>query len=219
MLYRNPIPIKEEPFHAYVGNQLGIISVKSTFWEISTVATDILGAKASPYMAAYTVCQRPNSGPLDYKIRDAARVVLQPALKEFHKVYLLYNDKVSDEDKILLGFVLVTNTREKAKKPVSRPAADVEYGVGILRFHFRDEFTTHRGKPAKVQSMQMVYCFSRTQPVHMDEFIHSASATASPLEIYGAEDQRGETMWFRLRWVGPTSLEGPWSEFFSAIMP
>ncbi|GHV28546.1 hypothetical protein AGMMS4952_12480 [Spirochaetia bacterium] len=51
-----------------------------------------------------------------------------------------------------------------------------------------------RGKPEKVHCMEIVYCFSKTRPVHMDEFIHSASDTASPLEIKGSEDNRGETM-------------------------
>jgi hypothetical protein len=219
VLYRNPIPKKEEPFHAYVGNQLGLITDNAVKWNIVTVDVDALQNKAVPYMSAYTVCQTPNSGPMDTKIRDAARTVLQSALQDFANVHLLYNSAVSDDDKILLGFVLVTTTREKAKKPVSRPAPDVEYGVGVLKIHFHDEYTEHRGKPAKVHRMEVVYCFSQTRPEHMNEFIHSVSATASPLEITGAEDERGETMWFRLRWVGPTTLEGPWSEIFSAIMP
>ncbi|GHV14330.1 hypothetical protein FACS189491_10510 [Spirochaetia bacterium] len=219
MLYRNHISKREEPFHAYVVNQIGVITPNIAKWNIPADAWTAFTNKADPYLSAYTVCQNPNSGPMDTKIRDAARAVLQPALQDLANVHLLYNSAVSDDEKITLGFVLVNTAKEKASKPGTRPTPDVEYGVGMLRIHFRDEYSKHHGKPPKINHLEANYCFSRTRPVQTAEFNQSASISASPLEIRGAENERGETMWFRLRWVGPTTLKGPWSETFSAIMP
>jgi hypothetical protein len=219
VLFRNPIPRKEAPFHAYTVNIKSLVEANDADWDITAAAATAFNADAAPYLSAFDVCLLPNSGPDDTKVRDAARIVFQPLLQNFVNVWLLFNDKVSDEDKIRLGFVPVTHTRVAAKTPTTRPASDVEYGVGVLKIHFHDEYSEHRGKPPKVGWMEAIYCFSKLRPTSIAQFIHSKNATSTPLEIFGEEDERGETMWFRLRWVGPTTLVGPWSEIFSAIMP
>jgi hypothetical protein len=111
--------------------------------------------------------------------------------------------------------------------PASKPAADIQYVVRMLAFHFRDEGSEQRGKPAGVRGMELAWDFSRWHwkefrrkpPQDVRDLRRRTVTPESPLELTFDEAQRGRRLYFCMRWEGDTGLKGPWSDIFSASIP
>jgi hypothetical protein len=89
----------------------------------------------------------------------------------------------------------------------------------VLRFRFRRIGKKRWGKPAGVHGMELVWLISDRPPKELEELIHSAFATKSPLELTFKESERGKRLYFAVRWETGTVLKGEFSEIFSAIIP
>jgi hypothetical protein len=63
-----------------------------------------------------------------------------------------------------------------------------------------------------VHGLELCYLIADTQPAEIDELVHSAFATKSPLEITFKESDRGKKLFFAVRWETGTVKKGPWSE-------
>ncbi|MHC6204523.1 hypothetical protein ACYULU_15190, partial [Breznakiellaceae bacterium SP9] len=56
-------------------------------------------------------------------------------------------------------------------------------------------------------------------PEKIEDLLHSAFSTGTPLDLVFDEDKRGKRIYFAVRWESGTNKKGPWSEVFSAIVP
>ncbi|MDR1283137.1 MAG: hypothetical protein LBK99_20295 [Opitutaceae bacterium] len=56
-------------------------------------------------------------------------------------------------------------------------------------------------------------------PLTFSQLTHSVFSTHSPFRIEFAEELRGKTVYFCLRWENTRGQKGPWSEIVSAIIP
>jgi hypothetical protein len=49
--------------------------------------------------------------------------------------------------------------------------------------------------------------------------VNSDFDTATPLTLTFGESQRGQRLYFCLRWESTTNLKGPFGEIYSAVIP
>ncbi|MDR1864959.1 MAG: hypothetical protein LBR08_05235 [Bacteroidales bacterium] len=70
-----------------------------------------------------------------------------------------------------------------------------------------------------VRGAEIRWLISATPPVNWDDLRHSEFDTRSPFTMSFSGDQRGQTVYFALRWENNTGEKGPWCEIQSAIIP
>jgi hypothetical protein len=67
--------------------------------------------------------------------------------------------------------------------------------------------------------MELVWVIADTPPTEIEQLIHSAFATRSPLELTFKESERGKRVYYAVRWETGTVKKGKFSEIYSAIIP
>jgi hypothetical protein len=110
--------------------------------------------------------------------------------------------------------------RTPNQKPTTFPDAFVKSDViRELTVDFRDHESLSRGKPHGIHGVEIRWAILDHQPQDVNELIHSEFDTHSPFTLEFKENERGQTVWFCLRWENTRGEKGPWSEFISAIIP
>jgi hypothetical protein len=69
-----------------------------------------------------------------------------------------------------------------------------------------------------VHGIEIAWVLSDTAPTEIEELIHSAFATKSPLELTFKESERGKKVFFAVRWETGTAKKGKWSAIYSAVI-
>ncbi|MDR1211215.1 MAG: hypothetical protein LBK40_03175, partial [Spirochaetaceae bacterium] len=89
----------------------------------------------------------------------------------------------------------------------------------VLRFRFRRANMKRWGKPKGVHGMELVWVISDTPPKEVEELVHSAFATKSPLELTFKESERGKRLYYAVRWETNAMKKGKFSAIYSVIIP
>ncbi|MDR1212149.1 MAG: hypothetical protein LBK40_07960, partial [Spirochaetaceae bacterium] len=89
----------------------------------------------------------------------------------------------------------------------------------VLRFRFRRATMKRWGKPKGVHGMELVWLISDTPPKEVEELVHSAFATKSPLELTFKESERGKRLYYAVRWETNAMKKGKFSAIYSVIIP
>jgi hypothetical protein len=181
----------------------------------------VLTAIADMYAAWYTAYSN-FLGPhtkVDTEAKNDAKKAAKKAARLFVNQYLRFLP-VTDEDRTAMNIP----NHDTHPSPVPRPGdiPEVEAQTPkprILRFLFRRRGMKRWGKPADVHGMELVWVISDTPPTKLEQLVHSAFATKSPLELSFDEDQRGKRLYYAVRWETGTVKKGDFSEIFSAIIP
>jgi hypothetical protein len=61
--------------------------------------------------------------------------------------------------------------------------------------------------------------FEHPQEVHISDLTHSSFDTHTPLTLEFADEDRGKTLYFALRWENTRGEKGPFGPVMSAIIP
>jgi hypothetical protein len=101
------------------------------------------------------------------------------------------------------------------------PDSDVDTSViGRLGINFFKKGHGHRrAKPAGQHGAEIRWMISDTPPVDWDDLLHSDINTHTPFILDFEYSQRGQTVYFALRWENTAGKKGPWSEIRSAMIP
>jgi hypothetical protein len=127
---------------------------------------------------------------------------------------------MKDEDKLVYGIRPVDRTATPTGEPESYPEAEPD--TSIIRqvtIHFWDSSTKKRGKPHGVHGAEIRWIILEHAPVSVEELTNSDFDTASPFTLKFDENQRGQRVYFCLRWETNTNVKGPYGEIYSAIIP
>jgi hypothetical protein len=89
----------------------------------------------------------------------------------------------------------------------------------VLDFRFRRANSKRWGKPGDVHGMELVWLISDTPPEQVEDLVHSAFATKSPLKLTFKESERGKRLYYAVRWETGTAKKGDFSEIFSVFVP
>jgi hypothetical protein len=159
--------------------------------------------------------------PLNVLAKNVAKKVLDKHVRRVVKAFLINNPLLTDEDLKLLGLPIHKTTRTPA--PVAETAPDFDIDSSIIRrliIHFFEKDGDHkRGKPAGQHGAEIAWVISDTPPALVKELIHSSFDTRTPFTLEFEENERGQAVYFCLRWENTRGLKGPWSSIQKAIIP
>jgi len=129
------------------------------------------------------------------------------------------NPRVSDEDRRGMGITIPSTTRKVILPTTTYPVATVDSStIRLLKIIFRDSESSSKAKPHGVHGAEIRWSLLDTPPVTVNELIMSGFDTRSPYMLEFSESQRGQVVWFCLRWENTRGEKGPWSEIVSAII-
>jgi hypothetical protein len=153
--------------------------------------------------------------------KNTARKELTAFLRPKAKMYLLYSEHVTDDDRQDLGLTVPSTTREQAH--IERPAPDSKERVVNPREVDIDFFPKGQkkgaGKPEDQHEAEILYCVGSKMATSLDELIHRASSTSSPITLVFKEEERGKICSYIIRWVNVVGQPGGWSEIRYFYIP
>lgn len=212
------IPRGENAFHEWQKNFAAYAEAHKSEMKIPQEAVDALKQKSTAYGTAFDRAEDPNRGRMDIAARNDARDALEKEIRAFAKGFL-YNPAVKDEDRRAMG---ITDPKEKTPSPVPSTYPEFEIDSSMIRrltIHFRDNGSKSKAKPHRVHGAEIRWALSETPITNPSELAHSNFDTASPFTFEFTGGERGQTVYFCLRWENMRGEEGPWGEIGSAVIP
>jgi hypothetical protein len=178
--------------------------------------------KYLPFLTAYNKWKDPATRT------SLFTVTLEEAEEEFKKVYrtlytgLLKNSPlVSNED--LAAMSLPTRDGGGGghnPPPTTHVGSSVRLtGPGELEIDYFDQETHKKGKPKGVHGVEIGWVISEVPPEDWGDLTRSSFDTRSPFRMTFERHQRGQTLYFALRWENTVGEKGPWSDIQNAIIP
>ncbi|MDR2480844.1 MAG: hypothetical protein LBD07_00935 [Spirochaetaceae bacterium] len=181
-------------------------------------AADAL-AKVSAFLTARAAYEDVDS-TANRMAKDETKDAAKSAMREFANSSIRYNKQMTDEDKLVYGIRPHDHTATPAGEPASFPEAEPD--TSIIRqvtINFWDSATKKRGKPHGVHGAEIRWALLDHTPESVEKLTNSDFDTASPLTLKFDESQRGQRVYFCLRWETNTNLKGPFGEIYSAVIP
>jgi hypothetical protein len=181
-----------------------------------------LQAKVTEFRTAQEKAEAPNAGKADRLDREEKAVAVSKETRKFVNQYLRYNPAVTDDDRVKLGLHVPDPEPTPAPVAVTWPVVTRIDSGTILRLTLKykdSESAVSRAKPDHTTGAEIRHAILDAPPTSTDDLIHSDFSTRSSYTFIFDENQRGKTVWFRLRWENTRGQKGPWSELYSAIIP
>jgi hypothetical protein len=207
------IPTGDEAFLDWAQNFLTYTASHAAAWGIAENKVAALQALKDTYAEKLAAAKAPNRGKADVLAKNEARHELEAALRPFVKSHITYNEDITDEDRVKMGTPVHKNKPSPVPPPSTHPDFDIDTGeLRQLTIHFRDEGSTHRGKPTGVHGAEICWDFLNAPPEKIEELKRSEFDTASPHTLHFEEGERGKRVYICLRWENNKGQKGPWGE-------
>jgi hypothetical protein len=165
-------------------------------------------------------------------LKDEAKGVLKPAMRVFARGSIRFNDKMSPEDKLVMGI----RPRDPNNTPKGEPRDLVDLMLSTIPTDhrviagFRVEGSKRRGK-GPYHAVEVCFCvrgLGEPAPLGPDvdaEAWHSVAVTASPWEKSFLPSDAGKRLYITMRWENLSTGrsgeagKGPWCGIVSIIIP
>jgi hypothetical protein len=190
----------------------------AAFGWIQTEVTATLAA-INGFLTARTTYEDDNSSR-NRLAKDEAKEAAKSAMRDFANTSIRYNKRMKEEDKRYYGL----HTPDPIPTPIPAPATypEAEADTSVIRqvtINFWDSETKKRGKPHGVHGAEIRWAILDHAPASVKELVNSDFDTATPFTLKFDETQRGQRLYFCLRWETTTNLKGPDGEIYSAVIP
>ncbi|MDR3352970.1 MAG: hypothetical protein LBO00_08250 [Zoogloeaceae bacterium] len=216
----NYIPRPDIDFQDWAHNFYNYALANYASWQISESPQASIATPLANFTTAFAAYQSPNHGKDDVLAKQATREALEHACRQYYSAWISNNPHVSDVDRNELRVTIKSGARTPSTSPTTRPIAEkIETALRQITIHFHDEGSTHKAKPKDAHECEISWGLLAEPPVDEAHFPHSNVDTRTPFTLTFHENQRGQKLYFCLRWIGPTGLPGPWSEIYNAIVP
>jgi hypothetical protein len=213
-------PTVEGEFVEWSGNLIAVSKENAAEWGLPADQLAELEAEHGVYKALYEKCRTASYTKLDMQAKIEKRKALVKREEVFVRNNLQNNDRMTDNGRAKLRIPIHDTTPTPRPAPDTIPEVEAQMPAPrTLRFRFRAEHAKRWGKPPHVHGLELLWVIADKAPARIEELLHSAFATRSPLEMTFDEDQRGKRLWFAVRWENGAAQKGKWSGIFSAIIP
>jgi hypothetical protein len=214
------IPRGYGPFLEFAKNLYAYALANFNRWSIPSPQAD-LEALLTGYEAKFEAAQNPNRGKVDTLNKKKSRAALEKAVRAYCKAYLLYNPKVTDEDRERMGLPVYTGSRSPVNVPGSVPVLTVRLNnPRELPLYYHDSVSGKRGKPPHVHGIEIRWVILDHFPADIIELTQSAFDTASPCVLKFAEHERGLRVYMCGRWeIEREGEKGSFGEIIEAVIP
>ncbi|MDR1602988.1 MAG: hypothetical protein LBS42_11255 [Tannerella sp.] len=188
---------------------------------IPTSKFETLQKEIGDFQSAQTKAEHPNAGKADRLEREELAKAVSKALRYFVNVNLRYNENVTDQDRVNMGLTVPDTTPTTPPAPSTQPVVTETDSSIIMRItlHYKDSKSASKAKPYGIHGVEIRWAILDGPPVTTADLMNSEFSTRSFHTFVFEENQRGKTVWFRLRWENTRGEKGPWSELYSAIIP
>jgi hypothetical protein len=205
----------------WLTNFLSYLLANYSRFGISSSKITPLQTKANEFQASQTKAEHPNAGKADRLNRKEKAEAVSKAVRSFVNANLRFNEAVTDEDRVNMGLTVPDTIPTPSRDPNTIPVVIKTDSSVIMRIklQYKDSGSEARGLPDDVHGAEIRSAILEEPPKSTDELIHSDFSTRSSYTFVFDEQQRGKTVWFRLRWENMRGHKGPWSELYSAIVP
>jgi hypothetical protein len=177
-----------------------------------------VAAAYADWYTAYSSFLGPHT-EVDTEAKNDAKKAAKKVSASFVNQYLRF-PPVTDEDRTAMRIPNKDTHPTPIPVPGDIPEVEAQTPLPrVLRFRFRRWGMKRWGKPKNVHGMELVWVILDTPPTEIEQLIHSAFATKSPLELTFKESERGKHVYYAVRWETGTVKKGKFSEIFSAIVP
>jgi hypothetical protein len=134
---------------------------------------------------------------------------------------LLYNPKVTDEDRERMGLPVYKHSRSPVKPPESVPILSVRLqNPREIPIYYHDSVSGGRGKPNNAHGIEIRWAILDHLPADTEELTNSAFDTNSPCILKFAEHERGGRVFMCGRWeISREGEKGSFGEISEAVIP
>jgi hypothetical protein len=214
------IPRGDGPFLEFAKTLYAYALANFSRWQVPSPQTD-LETLLADYEAKFQAAQDPNRGKVDVLNKNESRDVLKKALRVYCKAYLLYNPKVTDEDRECMGLPVYSGNRSPVQPPESMPVLTVRLNnPREVPVYYHDSVSGGRGKPPHVHGIEIRWAILDQFPADIKELTQSAFDTASPYVLKFAEHERGRRVYMCGRWeIAREGEKGSFGEIIEAVIP
>jgi hypothetical protein len=155
------------------------------------------------------------------KDKQKARKTYEKALRDFIKFYVAYNPETTDHDREEMGIPVHKTTRTPAEVAKTYPEFEIDSSIlCCLIIHFYDQGQKKtKAKPPGQHGAEIRWMVSDVPMVDANDLIHSSFDTRTPFTLEFGGRQRGQTVYFALRWENTRGEKGHWSPIHSAVIP
>jgi hypothetical protein len=178
----------------------------------------------SDYLQKYVDwADEPNRTPAITARFELAEKALKPEYRQVYNAFFKTNPLASDDDLLEMGFPKrPSGERHPSPKPDKHP------GCGIDTSEFRQvkidyyevDGTHKKAKPDGVHGVEARSAvFDTPREVHISDLTNSLFDTRTPLVLEFADEDRGKTLYFALRWENTRGEKGPFGPILSAVIP
>jgi hypothetical protein len=179
--------------------------------------------KVLPKIIAFLTAQaayEENNSSRNRLAKDDARDEAKRAMREFANTSIRYNPLMTPADRLVYGIRPADTSSTPVGEPESYPEAAAD--TSIIRqvtINYWDSVTKKRRKPHGIYGAEIRWAILDHQPTLKEELVNSDFDTASPHTLQFDENQRGQRLYFALRWESTSNKKGPFSEFYSVVIP
>jgi hypothetical protein len=189
-------------------------------WELPTDAIPPELAAAYPdFTRKYLIAVNPETRtPATVTAKINARKFFEPRFRSYLKSYVLYNPRVTDEDKRIMKLSIPDDIPTAIGPPTQDPVLEIDFSKRQKHLVIVKNIEGKRTKPANVRGYEIWYKVGGEKPVSDDEFKYAGFSTKSPFPVQYSLADVGKTVWYRAHWVNTKNVPGPWSEIVYAII-
>ena len=146
-----------------------------------------------------------------------------PFYRQLYNGFLRNNPMVTDTDLVAMGLPMRSAGRTPSPVPATVPTYTVKTPLpGIVELHYYDDAggeSRKYAKPKGVHGVEIRWAILDEAPVDWETLTHSAFDTATPFRLTFEGNNRGNRVYFALRWENTTGQKGPWSAIGFAFIP
>jgi hypothetical protein len=179
-------------------------------------------SKHNAFKAAFADWQNPAERTPTKTVKLAeAEEAFKMVYRKLYNGFLKESPLVTDDDLISMGLPKRNTSRTPAKVADVSPDSDVDTSVpGRLAFSFYQKGGRHKkGKPEDQHGVEIACVISDTKPEKWEDLTISKFATRSPYIMSFENNQRGQTLYYAMRWENTRGEKGPWSDIAGIIIP
>jgi hypothetical protein len=215
------IPRNDADFNLLQDNIYVTVSINATKWLIPEQSITAFDNERGRWNSAYSKYTDPSKRtPGVTQEKNDARKDYEAVLRPFIQGQLMHNPKVTDADRRNMGLPVHDRTPTPAPPPSSRPELEVAFPqIARHTLQVRDSETKSAGKPAHVIGFEIWRRVGGSNEPTYEEMQLVELATHSPHTLAYPSTERGQMIWYALRWVNSRGEKGPWSEIVSAVIP
>jgi hypothetical protein len=223
MIQNSYIPRKDEEFFRWTFNFISYLASKAEQFNFPQEVSDSIQTKLADFGEKLRIADEPNTRtPVAVQAKNTAHKLLEKTVRNAVTEYLTHNHLVSDDDRVAMGIPVHKTTHTPSPVAHEAPDVDVDTSVlGCVTIHFFEKGHHHKkAKPAGQHGAEIAWVISDVPVTSTTKLIHSSFDTHTPLTLdFQDHDQRGQILYFAIRWENTRGEKGPWSAIQSTVIP